>query len=312
MSQMWKKYVLIYYVPTMITHFPDTLEFTKLSRTFKPNTTGLTYVTLSLNMCLHVHPVSKPKQNKPPTELPPISELLDLQHRLADQLVSLRDQIWRQDCQLQEFHEQLHPEPLHHPQPIMPPHIPDLQSNPTDECQPPLHFYGAFAPPPTIAVQPSVPHHPYHVFLPPAPPSSHHTPPFSPPGPPGRPPGPPGGPHFGGWPHGPPYGGPPPHGPLHGDTNPYPYGYPYGYPVYLPASGGGGSSKPKPCNPDDFTGEDSSKVKAFIASCIMAFDSSPNDFMDDQRKVNYAATYLTKVAGQWWIPQMTQIPEPPI
>ncbi|KAF8507229.1 hypothetical protein JB92DRAFT_2961337, partial [Gautieria morchelliformis] len=188
-----------------------------------------------------------------PTELPPISELLDLQHRLADQLVSLRDQIWRQDCQLQEFREQLHPEPLHHPQPIlpiqpphpppsvspfmrqMPPHIPNLQSNPTDErrsasaplwdlrrlqsggSQPPLHFYGAFAPPPTIAVQPSVPPSPLSVhagsqhsthpsvFLPPASPSSHHTPPFSPPGPPGGPPGPPGPP---GGPHGPP-GGPP-------------------------------------------------------------------------------------------------------
>jgi len=169
--------------------------------------------------------------------------------------------------------------------------------------------------------QPSVPIAPQQrpTYVPPWPPAQSG--PF-PPMPPAQPApmapvpvplAPPGAPPQAAYPPG--WGAPmPPYG--YAPTQPYPNAYPPVYwPPYLPhfvAPQGSLDEDSETAKPDKFTGRDPSKLRPFIVSCVMAFDSRPRKFTTDRQRVSFAASYLSDIAMLWWQPTLVAFPEPSI
>ena len=64
--------------------------------------------------------------------------------------------------------------------------------------------------------------------------------------------------------------------------------------------------------PTHFDGTKPESIRAFIAQCIMAFDNKPRKFSTDRQRVAYAASYLSGIALDWWLPHLTAVLEPTI
>src|SRR5882724_8099567 len=96
-------------------------------------------------------------------------------------------------------------------------------------------------------------------------------------------------------------------------TQPYPISYPLGrWPPYqqnYTGPYGHGDKDSETAKPDEFTGQDLSKLCPFVVSCIMAFDSRPRKFATDQQRVSYAASYLSDIAMLWWQLILVAFPE---
>jgi hypothetical protein len=123
------------------------------------------------------------------------------------------------------------------------------------------------------------PHHGGHPMPPPPPP----------PGPPGSGPG---------WP----FGGHPPQPPPQA-AQPYYIYYP------LPQHHEEGVRLKEP---DVFTGKDPAKLPSFITQCAHWFMAKPRKFPTERDRVLFAASYLRDLANQWWMPLLTQAPQPPL
>lgn len=52
--------------------------------------------------------------------------------------------------------------------------------------------------------------------------------------------------------------------------------------------------------PDKFSGQDRTKFRTFKTQCRMVFRAHPQKFASDERKVNYACSYLTGLAFSWY------------
>lgn len=52
--------------------------------------------------------------------------------------------------------------------------------------------------------------------------------------------------------------------------------------------------------PDKFTGQDRSKLRTFLAQCRLVFKSNPKKFKYDEKRVNYACSYLDDIAFLWY------------
>ena len=96
-------------------------------------------------------------------------------------------------------------------------------------------------------------------------------------------------------------------------VQPYLIGYPPTcWPQYLPyyaAPQGGFDKDSETSKPNKVTGWDPSKLRPFIFSCIMAFDSRSHKFATDCQQVSYAALYLSDIAMLWWQPILVAYPE---
>src|SRR5882724_7641786 len=105
----------------------------------------------------------------------------------------------------------------------------------------------------------------------------------------------------------------PPFSPPAAPPQPYPVGYPPGpWPPYqqnYTGPYGHGDEDSETAKPDKFTGRDPSKLRPFVDSCIMAFDSRPRKFATDWQRVSYAASYLSDIAMWWWQPILVAFPE---
>jgi len=71
---------------------------------------------------------------------------------------------------------------------------------------------------------------------------------------------------------------------------------------------GHGDEDSETAKPNKFTGRDPSKLRPFVVSCIMAFDSWPRKFATDWQRLSYAASYLSDIAMLWWQPILGRIP----
>src|SRR5882724_5295896 len=96
-------------------------------------------------------------------------------------------------------------------------------------------------------------------------------------------------------------------------AQPYPIGYPPGpWPPYqqnYTGPYGHGDEDSETIKPDKFTGRDPSKLRPFVVSCIMAFDSWPHKFATDRQRVSYAVSYLSDITMLWWQPILVAFPE---
>src|SRR5882724_7777088 len=96
-------------------------------------------------------------------------------------------------------------------------------------------------------------------------------------------------------------------------VQPYPIGYPPGpWPPYqqnYTGPYGHGDEDSETAKPNKFTGRDLSKLRLFVVSCIMAFDSWPCKFATDRQRVSYAVSYLSDIAMLWWQPILVAFPE---
>ena len=63
--------------------------------------------------------------------------------------------------------------------------------------------------------------------------------------------------------------------------------------------------------PDEFTGEDPSVLKNFIAQCEMVFRSRPSLYESDSSRITFVASYFRKTAQEWWQPYLLNPPNPP-
>jgi len=64
-------------------------------------------------------------------------------------------------------------------------------------------------------------------------------------------------------------------------------------------------SAPKPhqskaCIPDTFDGSDPHKLNYFLFQCQLFFHANPLQFSTDEEKINFAMTYLSSVAQDWF------------
>jgi len=64
-------------------------------------------------------------------------------------------------------------------------------------------------------------------------------------------------------------------------------------------------SAPKPHQskahiPDTFDGSDSHKLNHFLFQCRLFFCANPSQFSTDEEKINFAMTYLSSVAQDWF------------
>jgi len=64
-------------------------------------------------------------------------------------------------------------------------------------------------------------------------------------------------------------------------------------------------SAPKPhqskaCIPDTFDGSDPHKLNHFLFQCQLFFHANPSQFSTDEEKINFAMTYLSGVAQDWF------------
>src|SRR5882724_2039873 len=99
-------------------------------------------------------------------------------------------------------------------------------------------------------------------------------------------------------------------------AQPYPIGPPPGpwplYQQYHAGPQGHSEEDSETAKPDKFTGREPSKLRPFIVSCVMAFDSRPRKFATDRQQVSYAASYLSDIAMMWWQLILVAFPEPSI
>ncbi|KAF5349640.1 hypothetical protein D9756_003192 [Leucocoprinus leucothites] len=58
--------------------------------------------------------------------------------------------------------------------------------------------------------------------------------------------------------------------------------------------------------PDTFSGTDPDKLNTFLIQCRLYFRANPTQFQEDSQKVNFAMTYLTGVALDWFEVALTQ------
>lgn len=63
---------------------------------------------------------------------------------------------------------------------------------------------------------------------------------------------------------------------------------------------GGGSKGTDVSKPDKFSGEDRSKFRTFKTQCRIVFRANPHKFRTDERKVNFACSYLEGLAFTWY------------
>ena len=72
-------------------------------------------------------------------------------------------------------------------------------------------------------------------------------------------------------------------------AQPYPISYPPGpwppYQQHYAGQYGHGDEDSETAKPNKFTGRDPSKLRPFVVSCIMAFDSRPRKFATDRQRV---------------------------
>src|SRR5882724_10411703 len=94
---------------------------------------------------------------------------------------------------------------------------------------------------------------------------------------------------------------------------PYPTSYPLGpwpsYQQHYTGPQGNGEEDSEMAKPDKFTGQEPSKLRPFIVSCVMAFNSRPHKFATDRQRVSYAALYLSDIAMLWWQLILVAFPE---
>ncbi|KAF5345260.1 hypothetical protein D9756_011424 [Leucocoprinus leucothites] len=58
--------------------------------------------------------------------------------------------------------------------------------------------------------------------------------------------------------------------------------------------------------PDTFSGTDPDKLNTFLIQCHLYFRANPTQFQEDSQKINFAMTYLTGVALDWFEVALTQ------
>jgi hypothetical protein len=64
--------------------------------------------------------------------------------------------------------------------------------------------------------------------------------------------------------------------------------------------------------PDVFMGKDPVKLPSFITQCVHWFMAKPHKFPTEHDRVLFTASYLRDLANQWWMPLLTQAPQPPL
>jgi len=57
-------------------------------------------------------------------------------------------------------------------------------------------------------------------------------------------------------------------------------------------------------------GKDPAKLPSFITQCAHWFMAKPCKFPTERDRVLFAALYLRDLANQWWMPLLTQTPQP--
>jgi len=57
-------------------------------------------------------------------------------------------------------------------------------------------------------------------------------------------------------------------------------------------------------NPDPYDGSDPSKLRAFLSQCKLLFRDHPDDFENDEIKINYAVSWLKGTAQRWYEPNL--------
>ncbi|KAF5343695.1 hypothetical protein D9756_011639 [Leucocoprinus leucothites] len=62
----------------------------------------------------------------------------------------------------------------------------------------------------------------------------------------------------------------------------------------------------KACLPDTFSRTDPDKLNTFLIQCCLYFCANPTQLQEDSQKVNFAMTYLTGVALDWFEIALTQ------
>ena len=68
------------------------------------------------------------------------------------------------------------------------------------------------------------------------------------------------------------------------------------------------SRRTKVRKPDQFDGLDQKKLRTFLVQCQLNFRDCPQAFSSDRKKVNYAQSYLTGSALDWFEPDLLRAP----
>jgi hypothetical protein len=63
-------------------------------------------------------------------------------------------------------------------------------------------------------------------------------------------------------------------------------------------------------DPERFSGKDATKLRTFLTSCELVFRSQPRTYASDDRKIVYAASYLTDLAAAWFQPHLLTPTDP--
>src|SRR5215510_2814925 len=64
--------------------------------------------------------------------------------------------------------------------------------------------------------------------------------------------------------------------------------------------------------PERFNGSDPIKLREFLISCVIYFESKPSRFPTDWHRVQFAASFLSGDAILWWQSYILVQPPPPI
>jgi len=83
---------------------------------------------------------------------------------------------------------------------------------------------------------------------------------------------------------------------------PYPFQQPYFAHAAPPPPAVEKERGPKVKNPTSFAGTDPTKLREFLAQCLLTFNAEPRRYQNDEAQVMFAASYLTEAAASWFQP----------